>query len=79
MIIVPALLESAIDSSRDELLCELRINNDGTGTGSRANYDVKLYSRGVNGRLIRTARVEGWPRNSKPAWRLIQAAWGAIG
>lgn len=31
------------------------------------------------GRLIRTARVENWPRTAKPAWRLIQAAMEALG
>ena len=77
MIVVKADLKSAIHSSRDELLCEVHIANDGTGTGSRGNYDVRLYSRGGK-RLIRTARVENWPRNERPAWRLIQAAMEAL-
>jgi hypothetical protein len=78
VIIVQAQLESAISSSRDELLCEVHIANDGTGSGSRGNYDVELYSRG-GGRLVRRGRVENWPRNAKPAWRLIQAAMESLG
>lgn len=80
MIVVDAVLRSVISSSRDERLCRVEIANDGTrGVGARGDYVVKLYSRGENGRLIRTARVENWPRNAKPAWRLIQAAMEALG
>lgn len=60
-----------------ENLCTVHVVNDGTGTRSRGNYDVRLYARG-NGRLVRTARVENWPRNAKPAWRLIAAAMKAL-
>ena len=78
MIVVRAELRSAISSSRDELLCEVHIVNDGAGTGSRGNYTVRLYSRGGK-RLFGSARVENWPRNAVPAWRLIQAAMEALG
>lgn len=77
MIVVEANLVSAISADRDDSLCRVEIVNDGTGTGSRGSYDVRLYARG-GGRLIRTARVENWPRNAKPAWRLIQAAMEAL-
>lgn len=60
MIIVDATLDSAIDESRDENLCRVVIANDGKGTLSRSNYDVRLYACN-NGRLIRRARVENWP------------------
>jgi hypothetical protein len=63
---------------KGENLCRVEIVNDGTGTRSRGNYDVRLFARN-NGRMIRTARVENWPRNSRPAWRLIQAALEALG
>lgn len=78
MIVVEANLVSAISADRDANLCRVVIINDGTGTGSRGNYTVGLYARN-NGRLIRQARVENWPRNAKPAWRLIQAAFEAMG
>lgn len=71
-------LRSAIDSSRDESLCRVEVANDGTGTRSRGNYDVRPYARN-NGRLIRVARVESWPRNALPAWRLLAAAMAALG
>lgn len=77
MIVVTADLKSAISPSRDENLCRVEIGNDGTGTDSRGNYTVRLYARG-NGRLIRTARIENWPRNDRPAWRLIAAAMEAL-
>lgn len=77
MIVADVNLVSAISSSRDENLCRVEIANDGTGTGSRGNYEVRLYARG-NGRLIRKARVENWVRNAHPAWRLLQAAMVAL-
>jgi hypothetical protein len=77
MIVVEMTLYSAIDSSRDANLCRLEVVNDGTGTGARGNYDVRLYARN-NGRLVRSARVENWPRNARPAWRLLAAAMTAL-
>lgn len=80
MIVVEATLRSAISSSRDETLCRVEIANDGTrGGAARGTYEVRLYSRGENPRLIKTARVENWPRRARPAWRLIQAAMEALG
>jgi hypothetical protein len=70
-------LHSAISSSRDANLCSLKITNDGTGTPSRGNYNVRLYARS-SGRLIRTARVEDYARSSLPAWRLLAAAMAAL-
>ncbi len=79
MIVVHMELKSAISSSRDERLCTVTITNDGTSDSrSRGHYDVELYARN-NGRLIRRARVENWPRNAKPAWRLLAAAMEALG
>lgn len=78
MIVVHAHLFSAVSASRDDTLCRVEIANDGTGTAARGNYDVRLYSRGERGRLIRTARITNYPRNAVPAWRLIAAAMAAI-
>lgn len=78
MIVVDTHLHSAISPTRDANLCRVEIVNDGSGTASRGNYNVLLYARN-NGRLIRTARVENWPRNARPAWRLLQAAMEALG
>lgn len=77
MIHVDCELRSAIDGHRENL-CSVEIANDGRGTASRGNYVVRLYARN-NGRLVREARIENWPRKSKPAWRLIQAALEALG
>ena len=78
MIVVHAQLESAISPSRDRPLCRVEIANDGTHPSpARGNYDVRLYSR--DGRHIRSARIENWPRDAKPAWRLIQAAMESLG
>jgi hypothetical protein len=70
-------LKSAISSARDANLCRIVIINDGTGSTSKGNYDVELYARN-NGRLVRSGRVEEWPRNAKPAWRLLGAALDAL-
>lgn len=77
MIVADVELKSAISRDRDANLCRVVITNDGTGTATRGNYDVRLYARN-HGRLIRTARVENWPRNAQPAWRLMQAAMAAL-
>lgn len=74
MIVVEAKLVSAIDPSRDETLCRMEIANIG-GTHARGDYQVRLYSRGEKPRLIREANIYNWPRQAKPAWRLIQAAF----
>lgn len=77
MIVVPAMLVSAVSVSRNETLCFIEIVNV-SGAGSRRDYVVRLYSRGKKPRLIKTVRVENWPAEAKPAWRLIQAAWAAL-
>jgi hypothetical protein len=77
MIVVDMELHSALSSSNDANLCRVEIANDGTGGSSRGNYNVRLFARN-NGRLIRSARVENWPRNSLPAWRLLAAAMEAL-
>lgn len=76
MIVVQADLISAITGERDDL-CRVEIANDGTGTATRGNYNVRLYGR--HGRLIRTARVENYERRALPAWRLIQKAMESLG
>lgn len=78
MIVVSCDLISAVSAERDESLGRVEIANDGTGSVTRASYDVRLYSRGNNSRLIRTARVENYPRQAQPAWRLIAAAFAAL-
>jgi hypothetical protein len=80
MIIVEANLRSALHESRDKTLCRVEIVNKETNKRmSRATYEVRLYSRGRSPRLIKTAYVENWPRNAVPAWRLVQAAFAALG
>jgi hypothetical protein len=79
VIVADVQLVSAISEDRNETLCRVEIFNDGTGTHTRGNYGVRLYSRGDKPRLIREARVENWPREARPAWRLVQAAMEALG
>lgn len=79
MIVVSYDLISAISAERDESLGRVEIANDGTSvTSARGNYDVRLYSRGESPRIIRRARVENYPRDAQPAWRLIAAAFAAL-
>lgn len=72
MIIVTATL------NHRESLGAVTISNDGTGTSSRGNYDVKMYSRGKKPRVIRRARIEHWPRNAKTAMDLVITAYKAL-
>jgi hypothetical protein len=43
-----------------ETLGTVEIANDATGTATRGNYNVKV--KGKDGRVLRTGRVEGFPR-----------------
>jgi len=79
MIVVAAKLFSSRGRHEDENLGKLTITNDGTGTRTRGNYDIVLYSRGgKSSRKVREARIEDWPRNSKTAWDLVTAAVEAV-
>ena len=59
-------------------LCRLHIVNDGTGSRTRGNYNLTLFSKGVSPRVIKRGRIEDWPRNSRPAWRLIAKAFETL-
>lgn len=63
--------------TRVSTLAEVTITNDGTGTPSRGNYDVRAKSR--TGKTIRMARIEHWPRKSKPPLALLSAALQELG
>lgn len=76
MIIVEArLIPHGDDLAPTTSLCKLHIINDGSGTKTRGNYDVMLYSKGDNPRIIRRGRIENWDRNGVPAWQLIAKAF----
>lgn len=77
MITVNMELKSAISSERDANICRVEIANDGTGTTTRGNYNVRLYARN-NGRLVRSRRVENYDRVNLPAWRLLAVAMEAL-
>lgn len=58
-------------------LATVIITNDGTGTPTRGNYDVRAVS--AKGRTLRVARVEHWPRKAKPPLALLSAALQEMG
>lgn len=58
-------------------LSVVTIVNDGTGTPSRGNYDVRATSK--NGRVVRIGRIENWARDSKPPLALLSAALQEMG
>jgi hypothetical protein len=58
-------------------LGRITLANDGTGTANRGSYDVTVFS--TNGRVIRTGRVENWPRLAKSRMALLLAALKACG
>jgi hypothetical protein len=72
VIVVSVELKSAIHPSRDTMLGRVEIVNDGTGSRTVGNYDVRVYDR--SGRLTKTTRVENWRRLDKSALRLIAKA-----
>ena len=63
--------------TRVSTLAEVIIINDGTGTATRGNYDVRAKSK--KGWTIRKGRVENWPRKSKPPLALLSAALQELG
>jgi hypothetical protein len=77
MLVIPIELWPFGIEPEKRQLGKLTIANDGTGSSSRGNYDVTVY--GAHGRIIRTARVEDWPRQAKPVQGLILAALEAAG
>ncbi len=58
-------------------LATVEITNDGTGTPTRGNYNVRALSK--TGYVIRKARVENWRRKSKPPLALLSAALQEMG
>ena len=82
MIVVPFVLASAVDG-RVHVLRTIHIINDGTGTVTRRNYDVKLFGKAPGGRgegrLLRTGRVEDWPSESRTPQDLLAEALASIG
>jgi hypothetical protein len=78
IVVQAALVPHGNPDSKVDRLCTVHIVNDGTGTRSRRNYDVKLYSRGLSPRLIKSARIEGYPSQSKAAWHLIAEAFRVL-
>lgn len=77
MIRVKMELDSFGLGTRISTLVEVTITNDGTGTPVRGNYNVRAISK--NGRVIRVARVENWPRKTKPPLALLSAALQEMG
>lgn len=58
-----------------QLIGELMIANNGSGTHARGNYDVTLR---LNPGQAREAQVHDFPRE-QGAWALVQAALRALG
>jgi len=50
----------------------MRISNDATGTTTRGNYNVRVFSR--DGRETHKVRVENYPRKALSVWALVYQA-----
>lgn len=53
---------------RKRVLGVAKIINDGTGTLTKGNYKVILFSNGVKYKM---AEVKGFPRTTTSAWKLL--------
>lgn len=78
MIVVKVELHSAITGRVTELGCMV-ISNDGAGTRSHGNYDVRLGRKGASiARILdapqRRGRVDGHARNALSVWALVAKA-----
>lgn len=82
MIVVKIELWPFGDESQKTEIGRTLIANDGTGSVSRGNYDVRVLRRNAytlsgtefDSSATRTGRVEGYPRLSYNIWRLILRA-----
>ena len=77
MIRITMQLDSHGLGTRVSTIAEVTITNDGTGTATRGNYDVRAI--GKNGQTVRVARIENWARKSKPPLALLSAALQEMG
>lgn len=88
MIVVPIILQSAIDG-RTEILGTLVIDNIG-GTARRADYRCRMYRKQPDGRFpdfrellattpIRTGTVRNHRRTAEPVGNLVLKALTATG
>jgi hypothetical protein len=50
------------------------VANDGTGTETKGNYDVRLLKWGDSGKVWKEGRVKGFPRLSRGPWDLLYLA-----
>ena len=73
MIVVTVELLSAVTGARTHLGTAV-IANDGRGTVTSGNYDVRLSKRGRPADIWRRGRVEGFPRKRLGAWDLLYRA-----
>lgn len=71
MIVIPMTLVST-KTGKATILRTVTIVNDGKGTRLRGNYKVTL--KGKKGRILREAKIENWPRQSKTPEALLLKA-----
>lgn len=84
MIVVPICLDSAV-TLKTTVLGTLVITNDGTGTKSRRNYDVKVYGKNApimglrKVKPIRTGKIKNWRSEARPVFELVLEALRTTG
>ena len=79
MIVVRVELHSAVTRKITEI-AKMIIANDGSGTASRGNYDVRVYKKGSKEALtMREGKVLFYPRKSSHTWNLVARALESVG
>jgi hypothetical protein len=63
------------DKNQRELIGELKIANDGSGSATSGNYDATLYGR--KGRMGST-QIKNFPRHERHAWDLVAKVLNAL-
>jgi hypothetical protein len=58
-------------------LGRVTITNNGRGSKSRGDYIVRAFGR--DGKPIREALIENWPRNSRPVFELLKLGLEKMG
>lgn len=61
--------------SHSRTLGSVEISNDGTGTKSIGNYNIKFKSK--NGKILKRKRVEGHRRKATSVWKLLEKVFSS--
>ena len=79
---VIVLLDSGGLGKKVKHLGSLTIANDGTGSKTKRNYNIGQHAASgpeTEPKVVKRARIEGWPSQSVSIWKLVRRALEELG